>query len=207
MKEFFKTRSYDMVRMFLNQFATSIFGLVLALAAGKAQNPTLRNVTSVAAILFYLFLLYTMTWDLGFKDKVSVESGRKKRVALTGFWISLCANIPNLIFAVLISLAVLFDVPALSSIGAFATTAALLLEGMFTGILANSVGGVVLNSQWWVYFLITVPSMVTCAIAYLLGLKDIRFTTLSNVVYPESDRDPKPKRKFRSGRDSDSRKK
>ena len=127
MKEFFKTRSYDMVRMFLNQFATSIFGLVLALAAGKAQNPTLRNVTSVAAILFYLFLLYTMTWDLGFKDKVSVESGRKKRVALTGFWISLCANIPNLIFAVLISLAVLFDVPALSSIGAFATTAALLL--------------------------------------------------------------------------------
>ena len=201
MKEFFKTRSYDMVRMFLNQFATSIFGLVLALAAGKAQNPTLRNITSVAAILFYLFLLYTMTWELGFKDKVSVENGRKKRAPLTGLWISLCANIPNLIFAVLITLAILFDVPALSALGGFATSAALLLEGMFTGLLANSVGGAPLNSYWWMYFLITIPSMLACTVAYLLGLKDIRFTTLSNVVYPESDRDPKPKRKSESDRD------
>ena len=30
MKQFFKEHSYNMVKMFLNQFATSIFGLVLA---------------------------------------------------------------------------------------------------------------------------------------------------------------------------------
>lgn len=191
MKEFFRTRSYDMVRMFLNQFATAIFGVVLALAAGKAQNPTLRNVTSACAILFYLFLLYTMTWELGFKDKVSVEAGRKKRAPFTGFWISLCANLPNLLLAILITLASLVEAQALNNIGGIAASIAVLLEGMYTGLLANSVGGAALNSYWWMYFLITVPAMLTCAVAYLLGLRDIKFTSLFNAVYPESDREPK----------------
>ena len=205
MKEFFKNRSYDMVRMFLNQFAISIFGLVLALAAGQAQNPTLRNITSVAAILFYLFLLYTMTWDLGFKDRAGVENGRLRRAPFTGFWISLCANVPNFLFALFISLGLWFpDVTALSSIGGVATSAALLLEGMFTGLLANRVGGVPLNAQWWVYFVIILPALLACTVAYQLGLKDFRFTRLSDVVYPESDRDPKPRRFFRAKRKSDS---
>ena len=89
MKQFFSMHSYNMVKMFLNQFAIAIFGLVLALAAGQAENAVLRNVTSLFSILFYLFLLYVMTWELGFKDKVSVETGRKKRNPFTGailFW-------------------------------------------------------------------------------------------------------------------------
>lgn len=185
-----------MVKMFLNQFGTAIFGFALALVAGKAKNPVLRNVTSAFAILFYLFLLYTMTWEIGFKDKVSVESGRKKRVPLTGLWISLCANIPNLLFALFITLASLFNVGFFSNLGAFATSAAVILEGMYSGLLANSVGGVALNSHWWIWFLITIPAMLTCTVAYLLGLKDIKFTSLFNVVYPESDREPKkPRRK------------
>ena len=75
MKEFFKSRSYDMVKMFLNQFGTGIFGVALSIAVTMAQQDVLRNVTSVFAILFYLFLLYTMTWDIGFKNKISVEHG------------------------------------------------------------------------------------------------------------------------------------
>ena len=193
MKAFFKERSYDMVKMFLNQFATAIFGVVLAIAAGMAGNVVLRNVTSAFAVLFYLFLLYTMTWELGFKDKVSVDLGKKKRAPLTGFLISLCANIPNLLFAVLISLSMLFDVPFISSLGGFAGAAALFLEGMFTGLLANSFLGNPLNSYWWIWFLITLPSMITCTVAYNLGLRDIKFTSLFNVVYPESDREPKKK--------------
>ena len=195
MKEFFKARSYDMVKMFLNQFATAIFGVVLAIAAGTAQNVVLRNVTSAFAILFYLFLLYTMTWEIGFKDKTGVDLGKKKRAPLTGLWISLCANIPNLLFAILITLAMLFDVPFLSSLGGFASAAALFLEGMYTGLLANSLWGDPLNSYWWIYFLITVPSMITCAISYYLGLRDIKFTSLFDVVYPESDREPKKRKK------------
>lgn len=195
MKSFFKERSYDMVKMFLNQFATAIFGFVLALAATKAHNTVLRNLTSGFAVLFYLFLLYTMTWDVGFRDKIPVEKGRKEYKPFTGFFISLCANIPNLLLAVFIMLASLTNVSFLSKIGGVCASIAVVIEGMFTGLLANHVGDVPLNSLWWVYFLITIPSMIVCTVAYILGVKDKKFTGLFKFQYPESDREPKRKHK------------
>ncbi|MBQ8440555.1 MAG: hypothetical protein IJX19_07835 [Clostridia bacterium] len=190
MKNFFQKHSYSMIKMFLNQFATAVFGFVLVMAAGYAKNVALRNITSVCSIIFYLFLLYTMTWDIGFADRVSVMSGKQKRNLFTGSLISLCANIPNLIFALFITLASLLNVELLSSIAARCTGAALLLEGMYTGLLANSVGGAPLNSHWFMYFVITLPAIITCGIAYLAGLYDKKMTTLFNPLYPESDREP-----------------
>lgn len=196
MKEFFKTRSYEMVRMFLNQFATAIFGLVLALAAGRAGSVALRNITSACAIVFYLFLLYSMTWELGFADRAAVVSGRKPAKPWTGVLMSVCANAINWLLAVFIMLGNLFsNVPFFSSLGGFAAPAAHILEGMYTGLLANSVGGNPLNSYWWLYFLLPIPAIVISGLSYLLGLKDIKFTGLFNVRYPDSDRDIKPKKK------------
>ncbi len=196
MKEFFKSRSYDMVKMFLNQFATSIFGFVLFLAAEKAQNTVLRNVTSIFAVLFYLFLLYTMTWELGFRDKVSVESGRKKSQPLTGGLISLVANLPNFLFAGCILLAQFTEGGFLNKLGTVAKTAGYILEGMYTGVMANAVGGTVLYNRWWMWFLIPLPAILVCTVAYLLGIRDIKFTSYFNVQYPESDREKKrPKKK------------
>ena len=173
MKGFFQKHSYSMVKMFLNQFATAIFGFVLVLAAGYAKNVALRNITSVFSIVFYLFLLYTMTWDIGFADRVSVMSGKQKRNLWMGALISLCANIPNYICAVFITLASLLNVEFFSSVAAFFTGAALLLEGMYTGLLANSVGGAALNSHWFMYFVITLPTLIVCFLAYWLGINNI----------------------------------
>ena len=57
-----------MVRMFINQFAISLFGAVLGLAtmiaAGDAKNPVLTIVASVFALLFYLFLIYSFPFSL-----------------------------------------------------------------------------------------------------------------------------------------------
>jgi len=195
MKQFFKDHSYNMIKMLLNQFGTAIFGFSLAVASVKAQNATLRNVTSAVAILFYLFLLYTMTWEIGYKDKISVESGKKKRNSLTGAWISLGANIPNFIMALFVMLASLLNVEVLSNIGAFCSSAALILEGMFTGLLTNHFSGAALNSYWWVYFLLPIPSIVVCGIAYNMGIHDIKFTGIFDPIVPESDRDPKQKKR------------
>lgn len=194
MKAFFKERSYDMVKMFLNQFATAIFGFVLALAAGKAKNPTLRNVTSAFAVLFYLFLLYTMTWEIGFRDKIPVEKGRKPYRPLTGFLISLFANVPNFILALFIMIASLANVPVFSKIGGVCVSIAVIIEGMFTGLLANRVNDIPLNSYWWMFFLITIPSMLVCGVAYVFGVKDKKFTGLFKFQYPASDREPKQKK-------------
>ena len=183
-----------MVKMFLNQFAISLFGLVLAMAT--SQRPALRNFSSGFSILFYLFLLYVMTWELGFKDKISVDIGKKPRKPLTGLLISLCANIPNFFFATAITLgALLPDVTFFSKLGGLSVGAALFSEGMYAGLLTNHLWGNPLNSYWWAWFLITIPAMATCALAYYLGLRDIKFTSLFDPVYPESDREPKKRKK------------
>ena len=89
----------------------------------------------------------------------------------------------------------LCDVPFFSGLGGFAGTAVHILEGMYTGLLANHVGGNPLNSYWFVYFLLPLPAILISGISYLLGLKDIKFTGLFNVQYPESDREPKRKKR------------
>ena len=48
MKSFFKERSYDMVKMFLNQFATAIFGFVLLLCYNGTRGKQNKY-------FFYLF--------------------------------------------------------------------------------------------------------------------------------------------------------
>jgi hypothetical protein len=135
-----------------------------------------------------------MTWEIGYKDKISVENGTQKRNIWKGALISLGANIPNFIFAIFIMLASLFHVDILSTLGGIFSSAALILEGMFTGILANQVNGIVLNSLWWIYFLLPVPAIIICGIAYNMGINDISFTGIFDPIIPESDRDPKKKR-------------
>jgi len=198
MKKFFGEHSYNMVKMLLNQFATAIFGFVLFLATKKAENIALMNVTSIAAILFYLFLLYTMTWEIGYHDRVAVAQGRKKKNVFTGALISLCANVPNFIYAIFITLAVFINAGEgsfIANIGGICTFLALFLEGMFTGLLSNHIGAVSLGSHWFVYFLIPLPAILVCGIAYYLGLRDVKFTSLFDPIVPESDRDPAEKRR------------
>ncbi len=197
MKRFFRDYSYDMVKMFINQFGTAIFGFALVLAAGKAESAMLRNVTSAFAVLFYLFLLYTTTWEIGYRDRVSVEHGSKTRNPWRGVLISLGANAVNFLFAVFITLAILLDVPFLSTLGGISQAASSVLQGMYTGLLVNPVGGAPLNSYWFVYFLLPLPAMITCGIAYRLGIHDVKFTSIFDPIYPESDREPKAKRKNR----------
>ncbi len=194
MKQFFLKHSYNMVKMFLNQFAISIFGFVLVLATTQAKNNVLRNFTSVFAILFYLFLLYTMTWEIGFRDKIPSEAGKTRRNPFTGVSISLCANSVNLILAVFILMGQLIQTEVFGNIGATCISIAVLTEGMYAGVIANPINGVLLNQQWFTYFLLPIPAILTCGIAYYLGLRDIKFTKLFNQPYPESDREPNQKK-------------
>ena len=178
MIEFIKKHSYDMMKMFLNQFAIAIFGLVLALATGMAENDTLQIVSSVGAILFYMFLLYAMTFEIGSKDKTAVEYGRIKPQPLTGLFISLGANAVNFLLALFIALGSISSSAFLSNVGGAAAGAALLLEGMYTGLLAVNIGGVPLNSMIWPFFAIILPALATSAAGYYFGMRGWHLTKL-----------------------------
>ncbi len=189
MKEFFHKYSYSIVKMFVNQFAISIFGSVLAMATTSANNDVLTLVVSIGAVMFYLFLLYVMTWEIGAKDRVSVDLGKKEYRPLTGALLSLIANIPNLIIAITFALGTVFK----SDMARFISRIAyILLEGMYLGITSalpfgwSESGALPLyDSSVAIYFLMTLPAIITCGLAYFLGHKNVKFTTLFDYKAPD----------------------
>ena len=76
MKGFFKQHSYSIVKNLVNQIVISIFGAFLSIIAMKTD--LLSIIVSAFAIVFYLFLIYTTTWEIGAKDRISVDVGKKK---------------------------------------------------------------------------------------------------------------------------------
>ena len=178
MRDFFSKYSYSIIKMFVNQFAISLFGSVLAMATASAGNDKLTFVVSCFAILFYLFLIYTMTWEIGAKDKISVDVGKKEYRPMTGLLMSLIANIPNFIIAFLFAISYPFMGTArwAGTMAAFSKIASVIIEGMYLGVISTvQLAGTYMNNIWWTYLLITVPALITSFLAYYLGHKNFRF--------------------------------
>ena len=189
MKEFFKRYAYDSVKMLLDQIAISIFGFSLSIAAVKADNDTLLWISSVGSVLFYLFLLYGVAWGVGARHHGTVARGDEKPCWFRGLWISLLANSLNLILAVVIACHALFS--ADGGTGA-ARGVALLLQGMYTGLLAFfKIGDLALNTYWWTYFLILLPALLTSTLGYIFGVKGWHLTNMMMPQTPLSDRPTK----------------
>ncbi len=181
MKKFFHDYSYSVVKMFVNQFAIAIFGTSLAFATNFAHRDstsfdTLTLVVSIFSAIFYLFLLYTQAWEIGAKDKISVDCGKKPYKPHTGLILSLLANIPNFILAILFTIGSVFGLEGFAS---GIRIIACLLQGMYFGTVATvslPIGDewLPLNALWPTFFLMAVPAMLTCWVAYIMGHKNIR---------------------------------
>lgn len=198
MREFMQKHSYNAVRLFINQIAISIFGLVLAIACGRVENDTLKIITSGGAIIFYLFLTYAAMWEVGSKDKFGIDNGTKKAMPLAGLYVALLSNSLNLLLAIVI-LACSFvpEGTALYTAGALAKVIALFIEGMYTGLLSIDLGGMSLNNYWLSYFVIIIPSLITSAIAYWCGTKGYHF---SKILIPENPEDAEIRREKKKAR-------
>ena len=170
---FLKRRSYDLVCMFVTQLAISLFGLALAFAVPVNQAP-LRIGTSVFSVLFYLFLIYTRVWELGYKDHHAFNRGESGLSRLEGLYMGLGASAINFVVALLILIGWFSTNAAIDAVAGGATVAALLTEGMYIGILSTTVGGVALNAMPFMYFVITLPLIITSLLAYLAGSHDFK---------------------------------
>ncbi|MBE6599836.1 MAG: hypothetical protein E7640_01335 [Ruminococcaceae bacterium] len=190
MRNFFARYGYGSVKMFVNQFAVSLLGMVLSLAASGEKNRVLLILASTFSVLMYLFLIYIMTWEIGAKDKIAIDYGKIKRRPYIGFLMALVANIPNFIIAIIYTVICMFtqyDASIVRRIAFF-------FVGMYQGFLRGiEIGGVPIYEFWWSYFVIIIPSVITAGLAYWLGIKNIHFTKLMVAEYPESDREPKKK--------------
>lgn len=204
MKKFFHDYSYNIVKMFVNQFAISIFGMSLTLATTQiyvdstaAGFDVFTFIVSILAVLFYLFLIYTLSWEIGAKDKISVDSGKKPYRPHLGLLLSLVANIPNLIIAILYAIATIVKADTMLFVVRFIAS---LLQGMYFGIITSAslpIAGtyVQLNSLWPTFFLMAVPAMLTSWIAYYLGHKDFRlFAVITGKSQKTNSEAPKLKK-------------
>ena len=176
MKDFFTRYSYQSVHLFLNQVAIGLFGMVLALAAGMAESAPLKIATSVFAILFYLFLQFAAGWRVGSEDRVSIDLGKRKRDILIPVKMWALASSLNFLLAICMAFGMWFsDVEFFSTVGGVATAVKLIIEGMYTGLLSLKVGGVALNSLWFVHFVTPMPALLVLVASYLFGLNNVIF--------------------------------
>ena len=178
MKSFFKQYSYNIVKTLVNQFAISVFGIMLAMAATAAKNTALTIFGSIFSIVFYLFLIYTTTWEVGAKDRISVDVGKKPYRPHTGLMLSLLANIPNFIIALGYTVFYPFSNQewAANTCAVFSILS-IIFEGMYRGILSVikvAPLGQQMFTFWWSYFLIIIPALVTSWIAYYTGFRNVR---------------------------------
>ena len=180
MINFLKEYSYSIFKMLVNQIGMTMFGLVLSMATH--QNDTLLLITSLFAVLFYMVLLYTMTWEVGYAEKIRIDNNRLKLTPLKGLYMSLVANIPNIVLAILAIVGyyggVLENGVPVSpewAVNLYGTAKiiALFIQGMYSGIVS-----LYFPATPWVLLLIVLPSLVTCTLAYLAGVKGKRFTRL-----------------------------
>lgn len=184
---FFKKYSYTVVKLIVNQFAISILGNVLAIACGMAKNYTLMLVTSIFAVLFYVFLNYSALWEIGYKEIPSIATGRLARHPLAGLYMSLLAAIPNFLLAVLVTLGnLLSDIKFFSTLGGITAMVAIWLEGMYTGILSFiKIGGHAANSYWISYFIIIIPGLIAGWLGYYFGIRNFHLTRILIAETPE----------------------
>ena len=178
MKVFFNQHGYTCLKLLVTQIAISVFGTVLAMATTASGSDLFSIIVSIFAILFYIFLIYNSMWEVGAKDRLSFDLGKKEKKLATGLWIGLVESIPNFIIAIIFTIGYPFMAVQewAGNMSAIAKVLSLYIEGMYSGLItAVTIGGAQLSSFWWTYFAITVPGIAAIWISYLIGFSNFRF--------------------------------
>ena len=175
--------------MVLNQFGSAFLGIVLWLAAATGDNHALIIAASVFSILFYVYLQYSVMWDLGARDIIRVDGKRAPYKPATGLLYSFYANIPNYVIAVLILIGRIFG----SADGPFGFEWAgnIYVVAKFAGSIWESMfnGFVELYSPFnpLIYFLMPLVPMAFASAGYFFGMKNFRLLSLIGIKPKNKD--------------------
>ncbi|MBQ4289654.1 MAG: hypothetical protein II719_00500 [Clostridia bacterium] len=188
MKQFFSENLYYIVRCLINQIVMALFGVMVAFAT--LNNDPILLVGGILAAGLYLVLFYFMFWEVGGKDRIAEDAGRRTPTPQRAVLVSLIANVPNLIIAALLVISG-FNGQANESWGntyAVCTVLARGLQGMYLGIisftehrmaLALGVENYVLPT--FIFFLTTIPAVVSCWLGYFLGHRNFRIAGIFGI--------------------------
>ena len=141
---FWKKNSYHIVRLFVIQTGIAIFCLVLSFAVSTAfrdkgdTGPLLF--VSVFSVLFYLFILYSVAWEIGGQDRIKLDAVHATKNGGKGFLLALFAETPNLLFCLLMLIGGTVSLAGATVVGARFFVAGYLpanffLSTMYVGII------------------------------------------------------------------------
>ncbi len=188
---FWKKHSYQIVRLFIIQIGIAIFGLVLSFAVATAFRD--RNdripllMVSVFSVLFYLFLLYSVSWEIGGKDRLKLDAVHAEFKGSTGFLLATLAEIPNFLFDLLMLIGGIL-VRAGVTVGGSRTFGVgyapeTFLDSMYVGIIRSLLEATGLSQDASPsYYLVaalfflasTLPAILVIGFGYYMGVNEKR---------------------------------
>ncbi|MBR4661460.1 MAG: hypothetical protein IKO92_01870 [Clostridia bacterium] len=188
---FWKKHSYQIVRLFIIQIGIAIFGLVLSFAVATAFRD--RNdripllMVSVFSVLFYLFLLYSVSWEIGGKDRLKLDAVHAEFKGSTGFLLATLAEIPNFLFDLLMLIGGIL-VRAGVTVGGSRTFGVgyapeTFLDSMYVGIIRSLLEATGLSQDASPsYYLVaalfflasTLPAILVIGFGYFMGVNEKR---------------------------------
>lgn len=212
---FIKENFHNIVKLFINQIGVAIFAFFLYTAVGMIEDAsiktTLNIVVSLLSILFFCFLLYTVAWEWGAKDKIRIDGGRLKEFKAKGALISLYANVINF-FAALVSFVsilifmlsqptkwlfdpslsiAIVDVPANfalelhSAFNILVRALSLAYNGLVRGIFSGGTNAfLIFLFETACFFVLPLLSVLATHFGYIMGLKEKK-------IFPSSPKSQK----------------
>lgn len=187
MREFWNDNRQTIVRLILNQFGAAVMGLLVTAAA--ASNEKLMLGASVFSTIFYLVLLYCVIWERGGKERIRIDGGRAAWKPLYGLYMSLLANIPNFVLAVLIFIGKIFgsiDGPFgyewAGNLYAIVNVVTRLWNAMYLGLIQTYS-----PNNPVIHFLDILPALFVCMLGYYLGLKNKRIFSIFDLKPPKTE--------------------
>lgn len=176
MKEFWKSNSYNIIKCLLNQVAITMFGLMIALAT--MQNETMLLLGSLFSIGFYLFLTYYMFWEIGGRDRIQEDAGRRNKTPVRGLAVSLIASVPMILMAI----ALLITYPYAQTAEA-AGNAFMIINTLTRFLHAMYLGLITLYSPYnqIAWLLVCLPMPIVAQIGYMLGNRNFRILGLLGI--------------------------
>lgn len=180
MKKFFNDGLDTIIKMLVTQLGMTMFGIMITMAArivpqfAEQDRNVLSLIASIAAVVFYMFLLYVHVWDKGARDKIKIDGGRLESCKLKGLYLSLVANSLNLLLGLIMCATYYFcdfanNTPSiLCQIFGAANDFARIIQGMYLGIL-NYISPEAVSTPPILFILITFPALAVSAFGYYLG--------------------------------------
>ena len=185
MKEFWRENSQIITKLWLNQFGATFLGLMVVAASSAAQEQKawLMLFASCFAAFFYLFLVYAVIWERGGRDRIKVDGGRAVAKPWSGLWISLVANIPNFILALLVLISDPFKASYewAGNMNVIGRALCLLWEGMYAGIVSYFS-----PNNPFIHLLYIFPAIFVTTFGYLLGFNNMRILSIFELKPPKN---------------------